>query len=333
MRADRIARYCCPAARSRLSVVEGDNSVDIVSGRLRSEAGREYLIISGVPHLLFPAQLDAAEISTQADYDRMAGAVYDRSMTWQFAAFLENEDAVREGMVDLLELEPGMRVLETGCGTGRDSFRLAHRIPGGELELQDISTKMVAACVDTMRQHEFSCEVGFAVANANWLPFPDSSFDAVFHFGGCNGFSDLKGAVAEMNRVAKEGARIVYGDEAVAPWLKGTEFEGIVCANNPLFKADTPFASLPVGARDVSVRWVIGNCFYVIAFTKGVGSPPLDLDLPHVGIRGGSMRSRYFGVLEGVRPETKALVREAATKAGLSMHEWLERVIASAAKP
>jgi hypothetical protein len=81
------------------------------------------------------------------------------------------------------------------------------------------------------------------------------------------------------------------------------------------------------------VRWVIGNCFYVIAFTKGVGPPPLNLDLPHVGIRGGCMRSRYFGILEGVRPETKALVREAATKAGVSMHEWLERVIASAAKP
>src|SRR5438046_443210 len=105
MKADRITRYCCPADRSRLSILEGDNSVNIVSGRLRSEAGREYPIISGLPHLLFPAQLDAVEASAQAEYDRMAGAVYERALTWQFAAFLENEDAVRESMVDLLGLE------------------------------------------------------------------------------------------------------------------------------------------------------------------------------------------------------------------------------------
>jgi hypothetical protein len=113
----------------------------------------------------------------------------------------------------------------------------------------------------------------------------------------------------------------------VAPWLKGTEFAGIVTTNNALFKADAPLAALPVGARDVTIRWIVGNCFYVIAFTKGDGPPPLALDLPHQGWRGGSMRTRYFGQLEGVTPEAKDLARRAAAAAGISVHEWLDRLV------
>ena len=64
-----------------------------------------------------------------------------------------------------------------------------------------------------------------------------------------------------------------------------------------------------------------------ISFTNGDGAPPLALDLPHEGWRGGSMRTRYFGQLEGVTPEAKALAREAAAAAGVSVHEWLDRLV------
>jgi hypothetical protein len=71
----------------------------------------------------------------------------------------------------------------------------------------------------------------------------------------------------------------------------------------------------------------MANCFYVITFRKGDGLPPLNLDLPHKGWRGGTMRSRYFGVLEGVTPEAKELTRKAAASVGLSVHEWLDRLV------
>ena len=101
--------------------------------------------------------------------------------------------------------------------------------------------------------------------------------------------------------------------------------------NNPLFKENIPLAVLPVSARDVTVRWLIANCFYVIAYTRGEEGPPaLDLDLAHAGVRGGSMRSRYFGVMEGVSPDTKERVGTAAAKAGTSIHEWLERHLRAA---
>jgi ubiquinone/menaquinone biosynthesis C-methylase UbiE len=310
---------------------------EVQAGELVSAAGYRYPVKDGIPNLTYVASLTKIEADTRAEYDRVAEEIYDRAVDWQFAAFLEDENKVRETMVDMLELSPGMKVLEVGCGTGRDSFRLARRLGnGGELHMQDLSSRMVEVCRDKMRVYaaemNLGCALDFSASNATALPYEDETFDAIFHFGGFNHFGELKQGAAELARVAKGGGRILFGDEAVAPWLKGTEFDSIVCANNSLFKAVIPLDALPALARDVTARWLIANCFYVIAFTKGQGPPPLQLDLPHAGARGGSMRSRYFGVLEGVSTETKILVREAAAKAEMSIHEWLDAQVRVAAR-
>jgi ubiquinone/menaquinone biosynthesis C-methylase UbiE len=334
----RISPYRCPCDRSELRL-EQAVTVDgeVQSGILVSAAGRGYSIQNGIPNLIFSDSLSKIEADTQAEYDRVAEDIYDRAVDWQFAAFLEDEDTVRETMVDLLGLMPGMKVLEVGCGTGRDSFRLGRRLgPGGELHMQDLSPRMVEVCRGKMRAYadkfDLRCALEYSASNATALPYESETFDAVFHFGGFNHFGDLRKGAAELARVAKRGGRILFGDEAVAPWLKGSEFDGIVSTNNALFKADTPLYCLPDLARDVSVRWLIANCFYVIAFTKGEGPPQLDLDLKHAGSRGGSLRTRYFGVLEGVSDEAKALVREAAAKAEMSIHDWLDARLRSAAR-
>jgi ubiquinone/menaquinone biosynthesis C-methylase UbiE len=337
MRVELVSELRCPFSRQPLRLVDPILEEGLVVwGTLVSPEHRAYSIENGVPNFVDPATLSDLEARTKAEYDRVAEQIYDVAVDWQFAAMLEDENAVRESMVDMLELSPGAMVLEVGCGTGRDAFRLARRLnAAGRLHMQDLSPAMVHACVRKMSQLEaarpFACQLDYSVSNATMLPFPDDTFDAVFHFGGFNQFGDLKAGAAELARVAKPGGRIVFGDEAVAPWLKGTEFDASVTANNPLFTADAPLAALPVGARDVVVRWIIANCFYVIGFVKGDGPPPLNLDLPHQGWRGGTMRSRYFGTLEGVTVEAKAMVRDAAARAGVSVHEWLDRLIKSGA--
>jgi ubiquinone/menaquinone biosynthesis C-methylase UbiE len=308
----------------------------IETGTLVSAGGRRYPVTRGVPHLLYPDKLSAVEAQTQQEYDRVADRIYDAAVDWQFAAFLEDEDTVREGMVDMLGVHAGDRILEVGCGTGRDSYRLAGRLDeGGVLFMQDLSANMVFACLQSMNaraeQMRLRCRLEYSVCNAAHLPFPDDFFDGVFHFGGLNQFGDIPRALAEMTRVIRTGGRLLVGDESVAPWLMGTEFAAIVTTNNALFKAEVPLRALPECARDVTVKWIIANCFYVIAFTKGSGPPPLDLDLPHHGWRGGSLRTRYYGQLEGVTPEAKVLAREAAAAAGLSVHEWLDRLVKDAA--
>jgi ubiquinone/menaquinone biosynthesis C-methylase UbiE len=335
MRTEDLEHLRCPVTHSALRLTDPDPGAgdEIVSGTLVSEEGRRYRIDRGVPDFIDAAALTPSESRTQQEYDRVADGIYDVAVDWQFASMYADEQAERESMLDLLALAPDARVLEVGCGTGRDSFRLARRLGSkGFLHMQDLSSGMVHACVRAMAAVAPECRAGYSVSNATALPFADGTFDAVFHFGGFNQFGDLRKGAEELTRVAKAGGRVVIGDEAVAPWLKGTEFEAIVTANNALFRADAPLHVLPECARDVTVRWIVGNCFYVIAFTRGDGPPPLNLDLPHQGWRGGTMRSRYFGVLEGVTPETKALVRDAAERAGLSVHEWLDRAVRAAAQ-
>src|SRR5262249_51124157 len=308
-----IQHYRCPQSHSPLRLVNAvRHGKAIHSGDLVSEEGRRFAIEAGVPNLMWPPELSEIETRTKGEYDHVAETIYDTAVDWQFAAFYEDENKVRESMVDMLDPKPGARILEVGCGTGRDSFRLARRLDAsGALFLQDLSPNMVHTCVRRMaeydRQMHFKCAVHYSISNATYLSFPSEFFDAIFHFGGFNEFYDHKRTGEEFARVVKLGGKVLFGDESVGPWLRGTEFGGIVTTNNPLFNHELPLKSIPVCARDVNVRWIIANCFYVITFRKGAGPPPLDLDLPHKGWRGGTMRSRYFGVLEGVTPEAKEL--------------------------
>ena len=296
------------------------------------EDGLRFAIEDGVPNLLWPPKLDEDEARTKAEYDRVAARIYDAALEWQFAALHEDENRVREALVDMLAPAPEQRILEVGCGNGHDSSRIARRLGReGALFMQDLSPGMVHACVEQMERlgldAPFECALHYSISNAAFLPFPDDFFDAVFHFGGFNEFSDKKRAATEFARVVRPGGRVLFGDESVGPWLRDSEFGKIVTTNNPLFAHALPLDVLPISARAVTLRWIMANCFYVISFEKGEGPPPLDLDLPHKGWRGGTMRSRFYGVLEGVTPEAKELVRQAADTVGLSVHEWLDRLV------
>jgi ubiquinone/menaquinone biosynthesis C-methylase UbiE len=327
MDSSEVQLYRSPASHSMLSL-QGDSLV--------SAEGRRFSIENGVPNLVWPLDLSGIETKTKVEYDRVAERIYDAALDWQFAALYEDEETVRELMVGMLDPEPGARILEVGCGTGRDSFRLARRLDAsGELFLQDLSPAMVHTCVKRMTEYDremhFKCRLRYSISNATYLPFPSDFFDAVFHFGGFNEFSDTKKTGEEFARVVKPGGTVLFGDESVGPWLREVDFGKIVTTNNPLFAHKLPLESIPVCARDVNVRWIMANCFYVITFKKGDGPPPLNLDLIHQGWRGGTMRSRYYGVMEGVTPEAKELARQAAASAGVSIHEWLDRLVRSQA--
>jgi ubiquinone/menaquinone biosynthesis C-methylase UbiE len=315
--------YCSPETHSPLRL----NGRELVSAE-----GRRFTVVDGVPNLVWPRELSSIEQKAMREYDHVADEIYDAALDWQFAALYEDEETVRELMVNMLGIRPDARILEVGCGTGRDSYRLARRLDSrGVLFLQDLSPNMVHTCAKRMAERDqemhFKCGLNYSISNATYLPFPSNFFDAVFHFGGFNEFSDHRRASAEFARVVKVGGTVLFGDESVGPWLRETEFGRIVTANNPLFNHKLPLDSIPDCARDVSIRWIMANCFYVVTFRKGDGPPPLNLDLPHKGWRGGTMRSRYFGVLEGVDPETKELARKAAASVGLSVSEWLDRLV------
>lgn len=311
--------YRCPGS---------DQTLHHEADALVAKDGRRYPIVNGILDFTADRDLDDADKDARAIYDGQAGEHYENAMDWVWRAFHEDERSVRSKLIDLLDVRPGQQVLEIGCGTGSDSALIAERLQAGRLCLQDISPEMLKLCQTRMGGYDGSpLHIEYAVAEAAPLPFEDRCFDRIFHFGGLNTFSDLEGSLAEMARVTKIGGRIVVGDESLAPWLRDTEYGQIVVTSNPLMAKPLPLDKLPACARDVSAHFVIGNAYYAISFEVGDGTPPLDLDLPHKGRRGGTLRTRHFGQLEGVTVEAKRLAQEAALAAGKSMHDWLDEAV------
>ncbi len=313
----------------RLDVSErvGD---EIRSGMLVSDAGIAYPIRDGIPDLTYPRTLGDQDGEAR-DYYENSAETYDRYAYLTYTTYGEEEEAVLDTLIDRLRLAPHHAVLEVGCGTGRSSVRIAERLgTDGKMYLQELSPRCLALAVEKLRDCPVPRE--FAVANGCYLPLPDNSVDAAYHYGGLNVFSDIGRALGEMARVTKTGGRVVVSDESMPVWLRETEFAKIMMNSNPLLRYEVPLRHLPVCARDVKVEWILGGVFYVIEFSVGEGEPTANLDFEIPTPRGGTHRTRYCGNLEGVTPEAKELAHKARNKTGKSMFRWLDDVVREAAR-
>lgn len=323
--------YCCPLSKESLHTVDsgliGDN---VHYPFLKAEAPNK------IPVFIDEEMLSGGDKISQAMYKKdNAETAYENFLSWLFETFKQDEISFRNSLVEKLNLKEGDRVLVTGCGLGDDLKCILPKIGlTGELFAQDISDLMIAATARRFsREDKLQFNINnlyLSVSNASMLPYADSYFDAAFHFGGINLFSDIKSAIHEMARVVKAGGKVVIGDEGIAPWLKETEYGKMAICNNKLWALDPPLSLLPETVSNVHLTWVLGNCFYVIDFEVSDSGPLIDSDVPHKGTRGGSMRKRYFGQLEGIDPELKEKVGVAASTAGTSASAWVEQVILNA---
>lgn len=92
-------------------------------------------------------------------------------------------------------------VLDVACGTGDMAVSLVER--GCTVTGVDISEEMLAIA------RQKAPIVTFMIADAEHLPFPDASFDAVTCAFGVRNFVHLEQGLHEMLRVLKPGGRMV----------------------------------------------------------------------------------------------------------------------------
>jgi ubiquinone/menaquinone biosynthesis C-methylase UbiE len=273
----------CPACGATLSREDT---------RLTCAEGHEFPVHDGIPDLIHPRELLPSDAEFKSKYD-VGAESYDSGIQWMWKAFSADEDAVRAQLIDLLELEPGMRVLETGCGTGQDSWRIIERLGDeGALVATDLSIGMVRLADRRLSGYRTAHEL--LLCNGSYLPFADDTFDATYHFGGINTFGERRRALAEMARVTRPGAKVVFGDEGIAPWQRRKQIGRILVNANQLYAHRPPLDELPETALGVRLQWIISNAFYVVDYRVGEAPPPVDLDLPIPG-KGDTLRSRYFG--------------------------------------
>ena len=116
-----------------------------------------------------------------------------------------------ERLGQMLNLKRCTRVLDVAAGTGTSAILLAERI-GCEVVGVDYSRESVAAANTEAAAKGLSDKATFQWGDAEKLPFPDASFDAVICECAFCTFPDKQGAAREFNRVLAAGGRVGLSD-------------------------------------------------------------------------------------------------------------------------
>lgn len=131
-------------------------------------------------------------------------------------------------------VKPGARLLDVACGTGVASGQAA--AAGARVTGVDFSPEMIA---EARRRHP---AIEFQAADAEVLPFPGASFDAVISNFGIHHFEHPERAIAEARRVLAPGGTFAF--TIWAAWQENTAWRVIFEAIAAHGRMDVP---MPAG--------------------------------------------------------------------------------------
>ena len=120
-----------------------------------------------------------------------------------------DEIAARETYLDLLDIRPGQRVLDVGCGSGVVTRDIARRVGSGGIAVGvDPSPALLAIARDLAREAGVANRIEFREGSALGLPFADASFDTVVCITVLSHVPNGETAVPELARVVRPGGRL-----------------------------------------------------------------------------------------------------------------------------
>lgn len=222
-----------------------------------------YTVTNEILSIVYPEELGG----TDARYNRFynfAAPLYDFNERI-LGKLLTGVDMLegRKKIVSFLGIKPGMSLLEVSPGPGVFQEYLRNEIgESGEFVALDLSMGMLRQCQKQNRKLNIQLIHG----NAQYLPFADNSFDALFHFGGVNLFNDPGKAINEFIRVVKKGGIVSWGDEGFSPDYKHERRRKILLRINPGFAK--PHPAIPDSVYDAVEKEVYNGLGYLVVSLK-----------------------------------------------------------------
>ena len=126
--------------------------------------------------------------------------------------------ALTERLGALLELNPSSHVLDVAAGTGASALHLAERF-GCRVTGIDLSAENVARANAAAQSRNLADRVQFQAADAESLPFPNASYDALLCECAFCTFPSKTTAASEFARVLRPGGKLGLSDLTRAPQL------------------------------------------------------------------------------------------------------------------
>jgi demethylmenaquinone methyltransferase / 2-methoxy-6-polyprenyl-1,4-benzoquinol methylase len=172
---------------------------------------------------------------TDFGYERVPWGEKQRRVRGVFDSVARNYDLMNDLMsggahrlwkeftLSLAGLRPGQRALDVAGGTGDLTAGLARQVGrSGMVILSDINAAMLGEGRDRLIDAGVVGNVCCVLANAEKLPFADSSFDCITIGFGLRNVTDKAAALDEMRRVLKPGGQVLVLEfsHPVMPLLK-----------------------------------------------------------------------------------------------------------------
>ena len=158
-----------------------------------------------------------------------------------------------------VDIRPGEKVLDLGCGAGLDLFIYAQATgSGGKVYGLDISDEMIAKARRNMKILKVQ-NVGLLCAPADAIPLPDESVDIVTANGIYNLSPDKNAVMREVARVLRPGGRTIFAEIVLKAPLREEMRKNINdwfrCIGGALPEADFLQGLESAGLRDPEILW------------------------------------------------------------------------------
>ena len=125
-------------------------------------------------------------------------------------------------LIDRLLPDDG-RILDLGCGPGKEIPLLAERVPLGEVVGADISEQMLRVAFDYSSQQGASNTAFFQVDAARLPRAFAEKFDLIFCSSAFHHYDDPENALLEMHGALRVGGKAVIIDPGVTAWYRMSE--------------------------------------------------------------------------------------------------------------